>query len=527
MPTSFSINNSYGMVLEAIVLAIVAVVALIAGAAANRKSGYSPKTGVDFVQALFTVGIIGIFATYLGNISGAWSLPETAATPENTGSVSFGVLLASLALVVSIFVIFAWISGAKAENGIATAFPRWVSRLSGTRTSDRNQGIWILFGRLSTALLALGLVIYPITSATVSRVWATTDSPYLVGQTLSAKVLDEKLDAIKTLVGPDVADEEWLPNEVLTAALPKSEDALKIAVNNDQKKTWVVGNTDATVTVTWTRDSKKAKWIVPTSSKMNSHFLLVDHPNFSAKIAPMFLNIQVNEFISSKIAEELKVNGTLITPGTYAVIPGFYRITLPGEDLISPTDITVATDGVQSSFVAGNDAVIPQGGDEKLNNVLDEKEKSCEKISKNGNASCFSSEDVSSNADGGDATAPGTFFESETGSYKLEAFNCISKDVDSLTGSDSMERVRTCDVKVSYTTAFYDGKVITKTVRVPYRYDACPWNWEDYCWETSYTTRVDKTRVRGKKLATVHYVSEFKAEMTATGTLRKGKFTVK
>ena len=528
VPTAFSINSSYGMILQAIVLAVVAVVALIAGASATKKTSFYPTSGIHYIQSLFIVVVIGIFASYLGNIGGSWSAPAVGTTPASTGTLSFGVVLASLALVATVVVTFAWFAAAKTGDGVANAFPKLVARLGSTQPIARTHKGWTMFGRLATSLLALGLIVYPITSASVSRVWATTDTPTLIGESAAAKVLEGQLDEIKALIGPKVKDEQWLPDEALSAALPKTDNEMKIAVKNNQNKDWVVGNTDATVKVSWTKGKVVANWDVPTSSKISNHYLLVDHADFTSNIEPIFLDIQVNKFMSAANAGQLKVNGVVVPSGVYAVVPGFYRITLPGQDLISETDVTLGTDGSTTSHIAGNVALIPEGGEAKLNSALDSQEEKCKKVSDKGAASCFSAKDATGAVIAKDKEAPAKYFQKENSGWKVESIECGNETADELVTSKSLKRTKNCKVNVSFTTTYYKGQTVFKTVPVydewcDYDYDT----YEEYC--ETYVSYYDYRTVnlRGAKISSVRYTSEFNVTLAASGTLKKGKFVVK
>jgi hypothetical protein len=521
------------MILASIVLAVVSVVALISGAAATKKTGFRPVSGVNYIQALFTVIVIGIFATYLGNFGGSWSTPAGGIVPAINGNISFGIVLASLALVITLVVTFAWLAAAKSGAGVENAFPKLVNGLSRTRAGERNQSGWILFGRVSTAILVAGLIVYPVTSATVSRVWASSDTPKLIGEKLSAKILADELDAIKKVIGPSVKENEWLANEALKLALPKSADELAIAIKNNQNLDWVPGNTDATVTVSWKRASDVASWIIPTSSKVKAHYLLVNHPEFQAATEPMFLNIEVNGFISKKNAIELKVNGVSVVAGNYAVIPGFYKITLPGQDLISPTEVVVATDGFETVYIAGNQAEIPAGGDEKLKTSLASKEAKCRALSDKGVATCFKAKDVTGNVVSQDLANPGEYFDATTANFKLKSLQCEAETDDVLLSAKAVSRSQKCKVEATFTKTFYKTAKSTRPVTVStydpsgcYEYDDYYEEWYTYgCYVN--TTEQQTIDVRGAKISKVTYSSEFDVTLVARGTLAKGKFTVK
>lgn len=533
IPTSFSINSTFGMVLESIVLAVVAVVALIAGAAATKKTSFRPVSGVDYIQALFTVIVIGLFAAYLANISGSWSLPAVGTNTPISGNMSFGVVIASLSLVVTLVVTFAWLAAAKSGVGVENAFPKLVSGLSGTSSVERDKSGWILFGRVSAALLTAGLVAYPLTSATVSRVWANTDTPNLIGEKFSAKMVADDLESIKKLIGPNVGSEQWLPDEALKLALPKSADELQLAVKTNQKRDWVPGNTDATVTVSWKRASNVAKWIIPTSSKVKNHYLLVNHAEFKAETEPLYLNVTVNGFISRKNAESLKVNGVSVAAGSYAVVPGFYKISLPGQDLISPTEFVVATDGFETVYIAGNQAEIPTGGEEKLNTSLAAKEDACKKLSSKGVASCFKSKDVTGNVVSQDVENPKDYFDSTTADFKLKSLKCNAETSDVLLNAKSVARNQKCQVEASFTRTFFKTATSTRPVTVyDWVYEGCSYYDYDYEEEVYYDCYVPRTerqtvKVRGAKISKVTYSSAFEVTLVARGTLTKGKFTVK
>jgi hypothetical protein len=533
IPTSFSINSDYGMILASIVLAVVSVVAMIAGAAATKKTDFRPVSGVSYIQALFMVIVIGIFATYLGNIGGSWSTPAVGTIPTISGNISFGIVLASLSLVITFVVTFAWLAAAKLGAGVENAFPKLVNGLSGTRSVERNQSGWLLFGRISSLALVTGLIVYPVTSATVSRVWASNDTPTLIGEKLSAKILSDDLDAIKKLIGPSVKEEQWLANEALKLALPTSADELKIAVKNNQTLDWVPGNTDATVNVSWKRAANVASWIIPTSSVVKNHYLLVNHPEFQAEPEPMFLDIQVNSFISKKNAAELKVNGVSVKSGSYAVVPGFYKITLPGQDLISPTEVVVATDGFETAYIAGNQAEIPIGGDEKLKTALASKEKKCGTLSDKGVASCFNAKDVTDNVVSQDLETPNAYFDATTADFKQKSLKCEADTNDVLLSAKAVARKQTCKVEATFTKTFYKTAKSTRQVTVSTydpsgceEYDDFYEEWYTYgCYVDSYEQQT--IDVRGAKISKVTYSSEFEVTLVARGTLAKGKFSVK
>ena len=532
LPGAVSAYSAFGIWLQTAVLAVVAVVALIAGSTATTRTGYRTKTGLDFVQSLFFVVVIGGFASYLTNFSATYTSSGVEEAANVSTNVSFGIVLSAFVLAIAVIVTFAWIASAKAGNGLAIAFPRLTKAFSKQPGVERNDVKWVWFGRVSVIALFAGLVVYPVTSAGVNRVWASIDTPIVLGEALAAEVTSGDVEKLKTLIGPDVKEEVWFPDEVLKSALPTDSESQEVTANNDQKKPWVVGNSDATIQITWSKGDTKANWLMPTESKVENILGLVNHLKFSKANSPIYLNLEVSQFINAQNLAQLKVNGVEVAPSKYAVLPGFYRVTLPKQDLIAETDFIVGTDGETAGFVAGNIAEIPLGGDAKLDAALSKSEKKCESVSKAGKASCFSAEDITGNVVSSSAEKPSKFFQKENSNFKLVSIECSPDTTDSLLNSKTVKRVSECDVKATFTTDYYKGKKVKKAYPV-YEY-VCDEYYDEYWDEWDYDCYYEVASYnyvlveqRGAKISSVTYTSEFKVQLSSTGTLKNGKFVVK
>lgn len=534
----FSIYGSLGQVWLIVPALVSALTALIAGAAASVKTGWSSSRLALPVAGLGTSLLLVLIATFSsirtdssnGGVSASTALPGQLVLEETW--FSWGPsLLGTLVLAVWIG-IFASLGATKSFKLISNSFTRSVARLSKSKSfkeSFAKRSIsGHVVGKVTVAVIALSMVV-PITLVSVERGWATADGGQQSLEKIADQIVNAPLDELKEIIASNpAAQNEWLNDDALLKARPTSENVLKIEALNANGDAFQIGNTDLVGKLSWDSDPRLSVKVTD-EAEVTEEFWLIQHAIYKPVIPYLSLEILPSKYHIGSTAQ-ISVNGQLLSMenSTYSVVPGVYKIVVPQYKLVAASDKTVAIGAAPVQFEMPAEVALPTGADANLTAALDAKVKECSEVDENGQSTCFAAKSAESKTTAG--TVPEEFFEYEDSTYKYLKSECSTSVTDVLRSASAMRREANCEWQVGYKRTFYDFKMQTvATYRTETEYYFCSDDWWDYsiCERTVKVKTGEKSvKVRGNKISTLDYVATVEkkvminAEMDSNGTFK-------
>jgi hypothetical protein len=526
-----SVSTTLGWPAQLGILGIVAIVGMTSAVIATTAEQFAPKSMVDFVRSSIVFAALAAAAVFFGSAQAAWSNHGAEANALNDTAVLLdaGRVTAGVSFVGAVFVAtLAALAGFGATKHlgllITSAYPRLIATASRTpRMPGSARKPLGRFIGLATIVVILAAIAYPTAVASVNRVWATIESPMALASATATKLTASQLTDVKTLLG-GTESTKWLPDAVLTTALPVAGAPVTTSAKNESDEEWVVGNTDAIATVTWKTETGDIAWTIPTKSSLEDVWGGVKHLIFSPVLKPVSIAISTGQYYPADLMSKATLNGTAIETGTFAGVPGVYHLKSDGYKLIAANDTDLLTSGNDVKFVIGNDIALPSDGDGKLTAKFEEKQKSCATFDDNHNTPCFSALDIWDASESTSGTAPTTYFNSRDRDYKAGATTC-SAGKDALTSAATMTRTYDCSTEVTFAADY------TELIMEDYQAEVystgytqtCSGYFYVYCYDVPYSYvsgyETRQREVEGGVIATVNYLSTVKSTIVVTGSL--------
>ena len=547
------------------VVALVLVVALISGAIAAKRLSIKISGVVAFWQTLVTSLVITFSVAYFAGlqVTASTKVEETQIDSTIFWGVSFvGLILSTLV------VTFVAIGGSNRLNVFtASAFPR-VFRAFKQGGNEVRTLPGRVFG-IAVSLLVIAAFLTPVAAASTNRIWGAIDGPGVLGQTAKEKLTQGDIDELKAYLQPKPgAKDVWFSDDILKAAQPSDDYDFSVSVVNKSDQPWKVGNLDAIVNVTLSKDGKSLVWPIETNSELTNPSWLIQHPKFALKLAPTKLSVTVSKLLPNKGPVSVTINGKKLTAGTYLAIPGIYTVEAAGYKLIAPTKETVFTNSPNQKIEIGTKIALPDGAAAILDKGIFAKAKSCFAVSGNGSSECVSAAALKKAGIVVSGKAPNSFFDSNLSNFKVSNIVCdADARTEKLTSAIALLSTGKCSADVTYTENFYktakkkvarytettscqgawvsyDGYAVTYTIGENDWGDEV-WGWFDedgYQYDSSEvsldscfyqsTQRVqdgfETKDVRGALLTKVNMKATVKSNVTVAGVLdAKNKFAIK
>jgi hypothetical protein len=494
---------------------------------------------IDFVRTSIVFALLAAVAVFFTSIQGAWSNHGSEAGSLNETSVLLdaGRVTAGVSIVGAVFVAaLAALAGFGATKHLAktvtSAYPRLISIASRSpqmSASERN-----LAGRIIglATVVVLGIAIaFPTTVASINRVWATVESPMALASTTASKLTSSNLTDVKKMLG-GTESTKWLPDAVLTSAIPSADATVSTSATNESGEDWQVGNTDAIATVTWPTETGEVSWSIPTKSTLEEIWGGVKHVTFTPVLKPVSIEIRAGEFFPADLLTKATLNETAVEAGTFAGVPGTYHLKSDGYKLIAATDTDLVTSGNDVSFVVGNDIALPEGGDAKLATKFGEKQSACATFDASNSTPCFSASSIWDVADVTSGEAPSSYYAARERDYKAGETIC-SEGEDALTSAATVKRTFDCETEVTFASDFTE--VALESYQSPLYSTGytteCFGYYFVYCYDVPYSFvsgyETLQREVEGGVIATISYLSKVKSTLVVTGTLNDdNSFTV-
>jgi len=477
-------------------------------------------------------------------------------TNLNHGGGSIGLAVGTLFAIAAIFAFIAGMAtGEKAKAGLPTAFPHIakVFRVE-PRSYTESQGGWRAFGLITTTVLSLTIVL-SLGCATYELVYAKNHGPKFFASKVQTALEKGDTAGFKKLTG-NPKDLPWLNKKIMAKALPASTSPSAIDITNDLKKPYTTGQLDAVLTYSIGGPNSKVKYPLPMDGTTASLFHIkfnkthdadyLTKANFTYDAQPVHLQITAGEFAPSSLIKKLKVNDTKAKLGTFNTVPGKYNIVLPGYRLIAPTNIVLNTTSTKASATVGSDANIP----DKLNSLMTTKFTKAVKgkckirpTKTSFGSTCADNYTILADRKlitGKNLTRFDSVAYSNVHATKLEC----DGGSNTLTSASSVERTYSCSQTITFTmkankaAVYAQGDPIYRDVPqyTTERYDACPLNEYNYCWEYRQVYTGSITEFVGykrgplltpAKTAKGTFKTKVTTEIYITGSVDgKGKFTV-
>jgi hypothetical protein len=435
------------------IVALVCVVALVSGALAARRLNIKISGVVAFWQALVTSLAVTFAVAYF---AGAQISTTTKTEGEQIdASIFWGVSFVGL-LISSLVVVFVAMGGSGRLNhftGSAFSLVFKFFRLA-------NVGTRSLFGRtfgIAVSLLVLAAFLTPLTAASTNRIWGFLDGPGVLGQTAKEMLTKGDIVELKAYLQPKPGSKDvWFSDDILKAAQPSDEYDFSVSVMNKSDEAWAVGNLDAVVNVTLSKDGKSLVWPIETSSEMTYPSWLIAHPKFSLKLAPTKVDVTVSKLLPKATSASIKINGKKLSSGSYLAIPGVYKVEAPGYKLIAPTKKTVFTNMPNQKILIGGGIALPAGADVILDKGIVGKAKKCFAVSTGGSSDCVSAAKLEKAGAIVSGKEPENYFDSSLSNFKVTGIVCdAGARTEKLTSAIALLSASKCSAEVTYTKNFF------------------------------------------------------------------------
>lgn len=535
---NFNLQTTFGWIPLLASIALVSLVALVAGAAAAHKTQAVIDFKKHFVITLSATVASAAALTYLTSLSISWTNKGKEATqiaagelPLEAGLVSYGVTASSLLLVVALLAVFATLGASSSKQFTSSAFPKVLSLLSFDRSANNAPRPLpsMIFGTAVTiAILATAAA--PVALATTERVWATVDSPMRkIGAVTDTLQNGELKDAKKAFTIADSADLPWLSDDILNKARPTNSMSKATSLSNFNESGWEVGQLDAIGETTWkVSDTDSIKLKLTAEGKVKEHLKVVTHADYKVQPTNATLQIGLGEFMAPTGKSNLKIYGKTVPVGLYNALPGAYEITTDAFKLVAATKKTFATTKEANSYTPAEEINLKPEYEAILKAEVNRLAKECTKFTEINRAECFTLESIyDSRAEKGKDT-PSKYFGFQTNSFKVNGTNCDYEAEDKLLSASHIYREALCTVEMSFTLDYFKSKAETRKVSRQEAFNACPEFSGAVCARTrTINLGTKQVEVRGDKIGSAVFTSSVPILVDTIGFLdEKDKFKI-
>jgi hypothetical protein len=533
-----NIESAYGVGPYAATIVLIALVALVSGAAAAIKTQSVINFKKHFLITLFATIGSAFVTTYLTSLSISWTNrgKETAELTDGalalqSGLISLGVTASSLLLICGLIAVFATLGGSTAKIFTSDAFPQLLRGLTFGRAvrSEQRDLNAAAFGALVT-IAVVAAVAVPVLGASYVRAWAAADGPANKFNAIADELQKGDLVQLKErFLNKDTEYLAWFPDNVLQSALPTSAMGKSISVKNFSNEEWKVGDLDASGTVSWklpTEELIKLKLVA--DGEIKNPDALFKHPEFTVRDTSVLVSVSAGEFMTPTGKANLTVNGAKTVPGQYNALPGAYVVTTDAYKLVAATKKTFTTTAAVNKFVADEKPSLKNEYEAILDKEINRLAKECSNFSAIEKSSCFTLGQIYNNRTDSDKKAPSEFFGFQTDSFKVAKFSCDGEPEDKLLSALHVKRARTCEVQMTFTLDYFKSKSEVRKLTRQETYNGCPEFGDAVCARSRTISLGSETvEVRGDKIGSAQFTSTVPFTVSAMGYLdAKDKFAI-
>jgi hypothetical protein len=491
-----------------------------------------------FLVALFaTIGSVFV-TSYLTAVSLSWTNQgkETHELTDGSlalqsGLVSIGVTASSLLFICGLISVFATLGGSTARVFTSDAFPQLLKVLTLGRLvrSEQRDFNAVAFGALvSIAVVAAAAV--PVIGASYVRAWAAVDGPSNKFNAVADELQRGDLAGLKErFLNKETEYLAWFPDSVLKRALPTTSLAKNISVMNFSKEGWKVGDLDAVGSVTWKLPNEQLiKLKLVAEGEVKDPKAMFKHPEFKVRDTSVLVTVEAGEFMAPTGKANLTVHGAKTVPGQYNALPGAYVVTTDAYKLVAATKKTFPTTAELNQFVPTETPSLKKEYEEILDKEINRIAKECGNFSAVDKSNCFTLEDIYNNRGAGKKKAPSEYFGFQTDSFKVSKFSCEGKPADTLLSALHVNRVRGCEIEMTFTVDYFKSKAEVRKLSRQETYNGCP-EFQDAVCARSRTISLgsETVEVRGDKIGSAEFTSKVPFAVSAMGYLdSKDKFSI-
>lgn len=534
--TSLSVVSNLGPWPFVAVLVALALVALISGAKASGQFGSDRGYRREFLKVGVVTLLVGLVAKSVSEIDLFWTnLGKPAHQIENgelllqEGFVSLGITTVSLTLIAVAIAVLLAAGATFAQLFIAESFPRLYSGSLSRPERESAGTVAQIFGAVTSIAVLAGILV-PISAATIERVWAGTDGPaQLFGQVLNT-IEGEDIQKTKELFGFKESEaDSWLPDQVLTSALPSRDARQDIKVLNFNNNDWEVGNTDAKTTVSWKTEDGEVKLPLIAEAEVEQRLPLIKHPKFEASPASVEIRFATGPAMRKAGKDEVSVNGTPISNGTYKALPGIYELIVPGYKLIAPASKKFFTTGESLEFTSEEIIQLSPEQEAIMDKAFEDLAKECGDLDEVTRPVCFSFKKIYEYRTTESGFEADEYFALQSSNFEIVDSKCTESSSDEVKAVDVTYRTENCSATVKFDVEYFESKLEERPIFQTQRYNGCPEVAFAFC-ERFRQVRVGtaEVEVRGKSLGKAKLVSNIPYQLALFGVLdEEGKFTAR
>ena len=501
--------TTQGVILSALFLAFLAVAATISGAHAASRLAVTVAGHRWFIQlailtsiaALVTFALVRVPVEQTASLRGSFFI-----TPSLTATVVSLVLMVVVALAIAFLF---WLGGHRdVAPRLAAFIPRLPTPASTELVAASTTPRLSLRHGLAYSLVAVTAIItmvIPSGLGFADRQWALTHTPEKVVSEL-ALAMEIRDGAALTELMPLAPGTTWLPLDVLESAQPIIGQRRNVTITNDNGQPWTLGELDASGNVAWPVSGGTISWSIPVDSDVDQRFVFLRQANYVPVLEPITLSVAVDERFGTIDGAPLRINGVVVTPGEYSLIPGDYTVARDAVDLIAGFSQRIVVNQSSHEVAVPAELNLPTNGERDLLTAALDAAESCGSVRR---SECFSSDDVYQTQQIQSGRVPSQFYASESTSFEDGGLRCEEGDIEMLSTREIVREL-VCTQIVRYETKYWDSRQIAEPVFstrcaswwYSWWFGATCLRWERYQSGTNYRT------VRGDLIDTVRYQSD-------------------
>ncbi len=441
------------------------------------------------------------------------------------------VLLALMALAALLVSVAMWVGG---HHLVAPRIARFLPGVSSPVAPESTEIVPV--GRRSPVLnpRALGFSLIAVTAiitliippglGAVERQWAQSLTPekVLSDAALAMEIRDGK--GLTELM-PLAPGTNWVPLKALEEAQPMVGQRRQIDVTNSLGRPWKTGQLDPKGKVAWPVSGGSIIWRVDIDSDVENKFVFLRRASFTPDLAPITLDLSLTGQLGDIPGVPVRINGQVIAPGKYSLIPGAYTIERDEIGLIGGFEERVVVNSDNHSVAVSAALNLNDPEEKALNRMGSDTAESCGEVRR---SSCFSSDDVYRAQRVTSGTTPSSSYARESTAFESGGLRCEPGE-DILLSTTEIVREFECTQIVRYETKYWNSRQIAEPVFstrcaswwYSWWFGATCLRWERYQSGTNYRT------VRGDLIATVRYQSDMPIRVSVPAALDdSGEFVI-
>ncbi len=497
------------LVLAALAAVLVLGLAVISGASAAHRSGLRPKTAKILLEILGFSVLTWVLVVWLLKVSAVNPGAGLRGTLLFHPTAYSALISLVWAIVIGAFFALAMLLGARALvwKGVLQWLPRTTLGLGVFRGGEKSRRP--LVSRIAGVAVIVLLVVTFVTPLGIGlgeRAFAQANTPLALAEDHAERLELKDAEGLKALFPGSRGSIPWLPEKILETARPDLGQKKVFTISNDSRRSWRLGELDAQARVVWQSPAGPIQWDIPMEGSVERRFRYFRVVNYEASVRPVLITITVDEMSRGIDGASLSVNNFGIEPGTYHAVPGLYRISRNGVQLLASFKQEFTTKGPDVKVDVTAELELPDGAMAALTQAAQNITENCGSLR---SGKCFSYGDVAKFMRLQSGQSPNSYYSKTETGYQEGRLDCSKRETTLLSARELLFEVD-CIKTVSSQTVFYNSRQIAEpvySVRCA-RYSYSWWfgffcaSYERYQSGTNYRT------VRGDEMARANYLSE-------------------